>query len=346
MALSSLIHALYELESYAVARLVTKEKREPRIVLLAPNVEPDFECLYDIELPFAEDVRNYKFPPLDRIVTVSGKVLKLHRNLPSDDLQAAMSDYVDSMDLSDFGKDDEGQSTEYAPPDETYTPMLHRINQVIKHRAVHGPETEPPPPPEALIRYSRPPAELLESATTALERVVQAANVKKVPPKARGKRGRRGQDAPKPLSDLDVGALLAQDPKRKQRKIDVKNAIPEFKQLLAQMETLEDITNAANQMKRIVFDWIRHSVGGSGYGKAVEAVRVMREEILDMEEPKPFNDFLRELKDSIVKEELGGERRDMWFLVRANRLGLIQKRECEASDIDEDTARNFMRVAK
>jgi ATP-dependent DNA helicase 2 subunit 2 len=108
LALSSLIHALYEVDSYAIARLVTKEGKEPVLLLLAPFIEPDYEHLIDVELPFAEDMRGYKFAPLDKVVTVSGKNLIQHRNLPSDDLMQAMSDYVDAMDLSTFGKDDEG----------------------------------------------------------------------------------------------------------------------------------------------------------------------------------------------------------------------------------------------
>ena len=108
LALSSLIHALFELESYAVARLVPKDNKDPLLVLLAPSIEADYECLLDVQLPFAEDVRPYKFPPLDRVVTVSGKIITEHRNLPTDDLKSAMSDYVDKMDLSTFGKDDDG----------------------------------------------------------------------------------------------------------------------------------------------------------------------------------------------------------------------------------------------
>ena len=108
MALSSFIHALFELQSYAVARLVVKQEKDPLIILLAPSIEPDYECLLDVQLPFAEDLRSYKFPPLDRVVTVSGKVITEHRNIPNDDLKSAMSDYVDRMDLSAFGKDDEG----------------------------------------------------------------------------------------------------------------------------------------------------------------------------------------------------------------------------------------------
>lgn len=106
LALSSFIHALFELESYAVARLVTKEAKPPLIVLLAPSIEPDYECLVEVQLPYAEDLRSYRFPPLDKVVTISGKVVIEHRNLPSDSLQDSMNKYVDSMELE--YKDEDG----------------------------------------------------------------------------------------------------------------------------------------------------------------------------------------------------------------------------------------------
>jgi len=342
IALSSLIHALYELESYAVARLVTKDNKEPRLMLLAPNIEPDFECLWDVELPFAEDVRSYKFPPLDRVVTVSGKTLTVHRNLPSDELQDSISTYVDSMDLSTFGKDDETNEAEYAAMDETYSPMLHRINQVTKHRAVYQ-DAEPPPPYEILTRYAHPPADLVKQSQKSLDKVIKAADVKKVPPKARGKRfGRKGREE-KPLSDLDVGALLASDPKRNTKRIDPRNAIPEFKQILnIGSDDVSAVQDAVKQLKNIMFEWIKHSVGDSGYGKAVEAIRVMREEMNDLDRPGPYNDAMQELKQKLLKEELGGERREMWFLVRRNKLGLLQQSDSSESEVTEEQAKLFL----
>jgi len=109
IALSALINALYDTESYAVARLVAKDGKDPQIVLLMPESDVDFECLYDVPLPFAEDLRHYQFPPLDKVVTLSGQTLTKHRLLPSDELEQAMSDYVDAMDLSSYnvGEDDE-----------------------------------------------------------------------------------------------------------------------------------------------------------------------------------------------------------------------------------------------
>lgn len=108
MALSSFIHALFELDYCAIARLVTKDGKDPVLLLLTASIQPDFECLIDVELPFAEDVRSYKFPPLDRIVTVSGKVLTEHRNLPNPKLSRAMDDLVDGMNLCGFSQDEDG----------------------------------------------------------------------------------------------------------------------------------------------------------------------------------------------------------------------------------------------
>lgn len=109
LALSALIRALYESEAYAIARLVSKDNKDPVILLMRPSIDLDFECLYDTPLPFAEDVRSYRFPPLDKVVTITGKVLTEHpRLLPDDKLNQAMSDYVDAMDISEFGHDEEG----------------------------------------------------------------------------------------------------------------------------------------------------------------------------------------------------------------------------------------------
>lgn len=106
--LSSLIHAVHELDSYALARIVLKDQKDPVLVLLVPNIEHDYECFYDVPLPFAEDVRNYPFPPLDKVITVSGATLTKHRHLPTNELSTAMSDYVDAMDISEYGRDEEG----------------------------------------------------------------------------------------------------------------------------------------------------------------------------------------------------------------------------------------------
>ncbi|KAI9837987.1 MAG: ATP-dependent DNA helicase II subunit 2 [Sarea resinae] len=334
MALSSLVHALFELESYAVARLVTKDDKPPVLVLLAPSIEPDYECLLDVQLPFAEDVRSYKFPPLDKVVTVSGKVLMEHRNLPNDALKKAMNDFVDQMDLSDFGRDDEGEPTEYMPMEDTFSPVLHRIDQAIRWRAVH-PEEAIPPPYDILTKYSKPPEGLLEKAHPSLDKIIAAADVKKVPPKQKGRK--RARDQTKPLSGLNVDELLGRE---KRTKISAENAIPEFKQMLATTEDLGAIEDASKQMASIIQSQIRHSLGDSGYGQATEGLRVMREEVTALEEPALYNDFITELKKKLLAGELGGDRREMWWLIRMNKLGLIDEKLSPLSSVSEEEAKN------
>jgi len=348
MALSSLIHALYELESYAVARLVAKENKEPRLLLLQPAIEPEFECLYDVELPFKEDVRSYKFPPLDKVITVSGKQLTIHRNLPSDDLKDAMSDYVDSMDLSTFGKDDEGQPTEYAPLDETFSPKFHRINQVIKHRAIF-PDKEVPEPHDILLRYSNPPAELIQQAKPALTRLKDAADIKPVPPPARGKRfGRGKKEPPKPISSLDVDDLLRQDEHRSKKRIDPKNAVPEFKQVLhaasGDMTDIDAVRDACQQLQEIIHTLIKTSVGTMKNKQSLELIRIMREECYDKGVEEIFNDFIRDLKKKLLDGELNGDRTDMWFDIRRDKQGLILKTDDNPGGASKEEVDEFLKA--
>jgi len=346
MALSSFIHALYELESYAVARLVVKENKEPRILLLQPAIEPEFECLYDVELPFKEDVRSYKFPPLDRVVTVSGKELTIHRNLPSVELKDAMSDYVDSMDLSEFGKDDEGEPMEYAPLDETFSPRLHRIQQVIKHRAIY-PNKEPPEPYEILLHYSNPPQDLVEKAEPVLERLKQAADVKPVPPPARGKRFGK-KEAPKPISSLDVDDLLRQDDHRAKKRIDPNNAVAEFKQVLQAASgddiDIEAVRDACQQLNDIIGNLIKHSIGDVNYDRSVELIRTMREECFEKGVEDVYNDVARDLKKKILGEELDGDRVDLWNKIRVNRMGLIMATDDNPGGASKEETETFLKA--
>lgn len=342
LALSSFIHALHEGGLYAVARLVTKENRPPIVILLSPRIEPDFECLVDVELPFEEDMRRYKFPPLDRKLTVSGKVITEHRDLPNADLTAAMDAYVDSMDLSTFGEDEDGNPDEYAKPEDTYAPLVHRINHIVRWRATHPDPTLPiPNPPEVLTKYSAPPSELVERAKSNLESLKVAADVKKVPPKVKGRGKRNRTEREKPISGLDVDALLG---KPTQVKIDPVNLVPSFKQALAVTDDLAAIQSAADAMAKEIRTLVKNSVGESAYGRALEALRVMRDELTELEEPEMYNNFVREFKKELLENTLNGDRREMWWRVRGSKYGLIDQKRSLVSDVTEKEAEEFYKA--
>lgn len=311
---------------------------EPLLKILSPEVQPNYECLIENELPFAEDVRPYQFPPIDKIVTVSGKVLAHHRNLPSKDLQNAMDAFVDRMGLSTLGTDENGDPAEYMAMDETFSPLYHRLEQAKRWRAVH-PNDPVPPIPDILTKYSKASKELQNNAQAALKQLIKAADVKKVPPKVKGRKRNREMD--KPLSGLNVEELFR---KEKRTKIDPENAIPEFKQALAIADSLDAVKDFMMQMAAIVEDRIRHSFGDSGYARAVEELGVMRQEMIELEEPGPYNDMLRELKRKIMAEELGGNRKEMWWLVRKSKVGLIDKKALHVSGVTEEEANDFLKT--
>ncbi|KAK9795785.1 hypothetical protein SCARD494_04756 [Seiridium cardinale] len=341
LKLSSLIHSLHELESYALARLVAKDGKEPLLVLLAPYIDVDYECLYDIPLPFAEDVRQYSFPPLDKVVTVNNKVLTTHRLLPSFDLNDAMSDYVDAMDISTYALDDDGERTlEYAAVDDAFSPALHRINQAIRHRAIHSDEPVPPIPP-ILLKYALPDHDLVEQTKLKLEDLVGVAEVKAVPPKAGWKRGRRRKALP--ISGLDVDALLGGS-SNKRTKLDPDNAIPSFKQLMDTSEEETVFIEAAKQMGGVIRQIITDSFGDRNFDRAVENMGVFRDYMINYEEPKLYNDFIVDFKKRLLSGSLGGERREFWFQgVKKHKLGLVDKTASEESKITPEEATEFLK---
>jgi len=339
LALSSLIHALFECGSVAVARLVKKDLADPQLVVLSPLITLEVECLVENDLPFAEDMRLYRFPALDKVVTVSGRALTSHRNLPSEDLLSAMSDYVDSMSLIN-------QNT--SPPeerfaiDDVFSPLLHTIEGAIKYRAVH-PSDPLPPKSEVLLEPSHQPADLIEDAKLALNRLIEIADVKKVPPKKKGRF--RAREAEKPLSGLDVDALLkkgSQNGSSTTSNIDPSNAIPEFKRVMDQPDDEERVKSAVKQMGKIVQDLITNSFGDQNYAQALEILGLIRSEMIDFEWSEYYNDVVRDLKAKLLQEELGGDRREFWYDLRRHKLGLIDDGQAESSKVSKDEALQFL----
>lgn len=74
--------------------------------------------------------------------------------------------------------------SEYAPlllpPFEAdlYSPIIHRVNQAIRARAV-DPNAPVGDIPAQLMKYSKPPSKLLTSAKREIEALEQSANIKK-----------------------------------------------------------------------------------------------------------------------------------------------------------------------
>lgn len=121
------------------------------------------------------------------------------------------------------------------------------------------------------------------------------------------------------------------------------NAIPKFKQMLESVGDVDEIPEIAKQMAEIVRELIKNSPGDQSYGQALEHLRVMREELIEYEEPAAYNNIIRDLKSKLLNRQLSGklgsDGRDFWFeIMRGKRLGLIDNKTHPASEVSEKEA--------
>lgn len=108
---------------------------------------------------------------------------------------------------------------------------------------------------------------------------------------------------------------------------------------MTQAEDLDTIREAAKQLTTIIESQIRHSLGDANYDRVNEGLGVMRDELISYEEPTLYNEFIQQLKEKLLKEELGGDRRELWWLLRKNKLGLIDQRESDQSKVTSAEAK-------
>jgi ATP-dependent DNA helicase 2 subunit 2 len=245
------------------------------------------------------------------------------------------------------------------PIEDTYSPAIHRINQAIRTRAVQ-PDKPIDPPAEILIKWSNPPQELIKKATPELQKLIEAADVKRgnfmlpqldsryipsnsLSPVELKVRGKRNRDQITPLSGLDVNSLLDNEKPRAARKITMENSIPDFRQLLPATVSTSEVVDLVDQMAQIIYKMVADIPTGGSIDRVAENMRVLRTDLLDLEMPDIYNDFIRDFKLKLVsgelfKSEFASNKRELWFLIKSTKLGLIDKEVSEHSTISKEEA--------
>ena len=112
--------------------------------------------------------------------------------------------------------------------------------------------------------------------------------------------------------------------------------------MLDKAESLDIVKDAAEQLSEIIESQVRDSFADQGYQSALEKLGVLREEMIETEEPGMYNDFVRIFKKKLLEEELGGNRLEMWWLVKKEKLGLIPKSVSNPSNITDEEAKEFL----
>ncbi|WWD01563.1 hypothetical protein V866_008508 [Kwoniella sp. B9012] len=215
----------------AVVRWVLKDQAEPVIGICLPAMDfpgegKRLDFMYWVKLPFAEDEHNFWFPSLTTYKTATGKVVKEHPLLPTDEQCKLMDDLVQSMDLDTYAKEqakrerqqsgyedeamseeeeDEGETPRWFEPEKSYNPVIHRIKEAIFHASLTADLDANPlgPPHPELTKYFNTPSEVVERSEDLTKRLKDALDIKKVPPRTRKKVQKEGLREDEGYIDID-----------------------------------------------------------------------------------------------------------------------------------------------
>ncbi|KAK8869939.1 hypothetical protein IAR55_000507 [Kwoniella newhampshirensis] len=236
---SSLVEGMELRGMCAVVRWVLKDRAEPSIGVCVPSMDypgedKRLDYMFWIKLPFAEDEHNFWFPSLTSYKTSSGKVIKEHPLLPTDEQCDLMDELVLSMDLDDHAREqskkanaergddyeevdgmgedqEEENNVTWFDTRNSYNPVIHRIKEAIFHASLtRDLDADPlgPPHPE-LVKYFNTPDEIVETVQDITSRLKEALDIKKVPPKTRKKVTKEGLRDDEGFIDIDE--LFAED---------------------------------------------------------------------------------------------------------------------------------------
>ncbi|KIP04439.1 hypothetical protein PHLGIDRAFT_15192 [Phlebiopsis gigantea 11061_1 CR5-6] len=215
VAMSSIAEAMYVRLLVAIARWVTKDGAEPKMGILKPETHGTVAYFTWVQMPFADDIRKYTFPSLDKLFNHKGEVVTKHPYIATDEQMSAMDDFVDALDLMDAGeKDEEEDRKPWYDITLSYNPAIHRVKQALFHAAIVqdlNRQPLPPPHPE-LLKYFNAPRKVVKRARGAIEAARTAFNVKEVP--KRVVRGRRDGHV-RARDDGDDALLLDKQPNKR-----------------------------------------------------------------------------------------------------------------------------------
>ncbi|ESO85299.1 hypothetical protein LOTGIDRAFT_235806 [Lottia gigantea] len=334
VALSALINALYETDSVMVARRVYAANSAPRLGCLLPVIKTDYECLYWIELPFMEDLRQFTFGSLP----VTDDVQTNKKFKPSADQLKVMDDLITNMDLSK--KEGDEDSAEVLKPKLTFNPYFQRTYQCLLSKALKP--NDPLPELSPLIAsYFKRPEEVECKIMKPLEEIKDLFKLEIVAKKKDEKSGdamfkdkeEDGPAAKKVKIDDDFEGGLENIGRAKITEVGSVTPVEDFKALINYRD--EDLFDkACEQMEKTIEKIVMDSFGPQFYGKASDCLKAYREECIKNSKPDVYNKFIRQFKETLISKA----KRDFWDQIVLDKQGLISKLECEGSKVSKEEA--------
>ncbi|XP_026977814.1 X-ray repair cross-complementing protein 5 isoform X1 [Sagmatias obliquidens] len=332
VALSSLIHALDELDMVAVVRYAYDRRANPQVGVAFPCIRDAYECLVYVQLPFMEDLRQYMFSSL-----------KNNRKcIPTEAQLSAVDALIDSMSL--VKKDEEeGTIEDLFPTSKIPNPQFQRLFQCLLHRALHPQEPLPPiqqhvlnmldPPtevtakcqvPVSKIKTLFPLTEVLKKKDQVTAQDIFPDNHEEGPTSKKLKT--EGDEAHFSVSSLAEGSVT---------RVGSVNPAENFRVLVRQKKA--SFEEASHQLINHIEQFLDTNET-LYFMKSMDCIRVFREEAIQFSEEQHFNSFLKALREKVEVKQLN----HFWEIVIQDGITLITKDEASGSSVTAEEAKKFL----
>lgn len=299
--LSALVQAMLDKEAVAITRWVARDNSPPKVGLAKASIDADgVEHLYWVQLPFAEDERNFLFPSLSKLVNRKGQEVEEHPRLPNDEQMALMDRYVGEMDLDAFAED----GLPWLDPQACFNPAIHRIKEAVYHLATTSDlNTDPVPPPHAeLTKFLEPPSELAQKTESTVAKLKRSLDIKLAPPKKKRVDRKAAQTVEGDDEDIDIDAFFEakKDTPAAGAASSSKKSKPKSGRVISNESPLDDfreitsgggeiVSKAMQDLGEIVLENLATSFSRSGFPLALECLQEYRQQAMELEEEELYN---------------------------------------------------------
>ncbi|XP_033861720.3 X-ray repair cross-complementing protein 5 [Acipenser ruthenus] len=329
VALSSLIHALDELEMVAIVRYAYDKRSNPQVGAAFPCIQDKYECLMYVQLPYMEDLRQFTFSSLQNN----------KKFIPSGEQLAAVDSLIDSMMLV------EGEGEEMEDLFEVSSipnPQFQRLFQCLHHRALNPSAPLPPPEPWLKGMLERP-QEVTARCTAPLQQLLQRfplqeavrkkeqktaqdifGNVTEEEPST--KKARQDEDEKFHFAGLSEGTVTA-----------VGSVEPDRDFLILIRQKSLPFGQVCQQLTSRV-DQLLGTKSTQYYMKSISCIKAFREESSKAGNVELYNSYLQTLKKNVQERAL----QDFWELLVQDNISLISKDEVEGSTVSKMEANQFL----
>ncbi|OMO78588.1 hypothetical protein CCACVL1_14286 [Corchorus capsularis] len=320
LAVSAIARAMKEMNKVAILRCVWRQG-QPNVVVgfLTPNISENKkipDSFYFNALPFVEDIREYQFPSFNSFPALCQ---------PNEQQQQAADELVQRLTLAPSGKE------ESLLPEFTPNPVLERFYRHLDLRSKQ-PDAAVPPINETLKRITELDPELFSENKSVIDAFNKLFEIKENPKLKKSVRRvlrekSSGSDDDGNADQIDAEVVNAIEEAQVEKVGDL-TPVHDFEVLMSRRDSPDWVVKAIKEMRNLILQLLMKSHEGDNYIKAVECIAALRKGCILEQEPGPYNNLMRYLKQFCMKKE------NISFLqlLASRKLNLISKSEAEDSD--------------